>query len=185
MKKRAVAAMLLLSGVAFSSNAAWIYGKARVAQMLLELSWRGLIRKPWPWADTRAIARLRLDRDGSEIIVLSGASGRNMAFGPAHLDGTAMPGETGNCVITAHRDTHFAPLRYLLPGDTVTIERPDGAQVQYEVKAARIVDKTNTEVLRQDGRTRLTLVTCHPFDAVLPGGPLRFVVVAEPVGTSS
>jgi sortase A len=25
----------------------------------------------------------------------------------------------------------------------------------------------------------LTLVTCYPFDAVIPGGPLRFVVVAE------
>ncbi len=26
---------------------------------------------------------------------------------------------------------------------------------------------------------RLTLVTCYPFDAVLPGGPLRFLVFAE------
>jgi len=25
------------------------------------------------------------------------------------------------------------------------------------------------------------LVTCYPFDAVVPGGPLRFVVQAEPV----
>ena len=179
MKKRVAAAMLLLSGVALSSNGAWIYGKATLAQLLLELSWRGVIRKPWPWADTHAIARLRL-RDGSDIIVLSGASGRNMAFGPGHLDGSAMPGDPGNCVITAHRDTHFAPLRYLLPGDTFTIERPDGKHIQYEVKATRIVDKKNTEVLRQDGRTRITLVTCYPFDAVLPGGPLRFVVIAEP-----
>jgi sortase A len=25
----------------------------------------------------------------------------------------------------------------------------------------------------------LTLVTCYPFDAIDPGGPLRYVVVAE------
>ena len=25
----------------------------------------------------------------------------------------------------------------------------------------------------------LTLVTCFPFDAINPGGPLRYVVVAE------
>jgi sortase A len=25
----------------------------------------------------------------------------------------------------------------------------------------------------------LTLVTCYPFDALVPGGPQRFVVVAE------
>jgi sortase A len=181
MKRRVAATMLLLSGIAFSSQGAWIYGKARLAQLLLELSWRGVIRKPWPWADTQALARLRLDRDGSEIIVLSGASGRNMAFGPAHLDGTARPGQPGNCVITAHRDTHFAPLRYLLPGDTLTLQTSGGKILHYEVKAARIVDNKNTEVLRQDGRTRLTLVTCYPFDAVLPGGPLRFVLIAEPV----
>jgi sortase A len=181
MKRRVAATMILLSGIAFSSQGAWIYGKAKLAQLLLELSWRGVIRKPWPWADTRAIARLRLDRDGSDIIVLSGASGRNMAFGPGHLDGTAMPGRPGNCVITAHRDTHFAPLRYVLPGDTVTLETRNGIVQRYEVKAARVVDSKNTEVLRQDGRTRLTLVTCYPFEAVLPGGPLRFVLIAEPL----
>ena len=27
---------------------------------------------------------------------------------------------------------------------------------------------------------RLTLVTCYPFDAVVPGGPLRLVVTADP-----
>jgi sortase (surface protein transpeptidase) len=26
---------------------------------------------------------------------------------------------------------------------------------------------------------RLTLVTCYPFDAIEPGGPLRYVVTAE------
>ena len=31
------------------------------------------------------------------------------------------------------------------------------------------------------GDTRLTLVTCYPFDAIRPGGPLRYVVVAASV----
>jgi sortase A len=30
----------------------------------------------------------------------------------------------------------------------------------------------------------LTLVTCYPFDAVEPGGPLRYVVVATADGGS-
>jgi sortase A len=25
----------------------------------------------------------------------------------------------------------------------------------------------------------LTLVTCYPFDALVPGGPLRYIVTAE------
>jgi sortase A len=177
---------LLLAGITIGGEGMWIYAKAKLAQLLLEMSWRSALAgehvKPWPWADTQAIARLTLEHDGAAIIILSGASGRNMAFGPGHLDGTAMPGEAGNCVITAHRDTHFAPLRYIGPGDIVTLQRPDGRSIRYRVQATRVVRKSDTSVLRQDGRTRLTLITCYPFDAIRPGTPLRWVVVAEKVG---
>jgi len=176
---------VLLAGLAAGGEGLWIYAKARLAQILLEMSWRralaGEQMKPWPWADTRAIARLTIERDGAAIIVLAGASGRTMAFGPGHLDGTAMPGDAGNCVITAHRDTHFAPLRYVGPGDILAVQRPDGRSVRYRVQATRVVSKSDTSVLRQDARTRLTLITCYPFDAVRPGTPLRWVVVAQKV----
>jgi sortase A len=185
MKKiaRSVAASFLLAGLLVGGEGLWIYAKAKLAQMLLELSWRseqsGRRMRPWPWADTHPVAKLRIERDGSEIIVLAGASGRTMAFGPGHLDGTPGPGEPGNCVITAHRDTHFAALQYVQPGDRITVERRDGRSVRYLVKATRIVEKHDTSVLTQDGRTRLTLITCYPFDAVRPGTPLRYVVMAE------
>jgi sortase A len=177
---------LLLAGLAAGGEGLWIYAKARVAQVLLEISWRSALAgervKPWPWADTRAIARLTIERDGAGIIVLAGASGRTMAFGPGHLDGTALPGDAGNCVITAHRDTHFAALRSVGPGDILTLQRPDGRNIRYRVQATRVVNKSDTSVLRQDGRTRLTLITCYPFDAIRPGTPLRWVVVAQKVG---
>jgi sortase A len=183
---RTLLVCVLLAGMAVGGEGLWIYAKARLAQLLLEISWRSALAgeqlKPWPWADTHAIARLTIERDGAAVIVLAGASGRTMAFGPGHLDGTAMPGDIGNCVITAHRDTHFAPLRYLGPGDIVTLQRPDGRIVRYRVQATRIVRKNDTSVLRQDTRTRLTLITCYPFDAVRPGTPLRWVVIAQKVG---
>ncbi len=182
---RTLLVFVLLAGMAVGGEGLWIYAKARLAQLLLEISWRSALAgeqlKPWPWADTRAIARLTIERDGAAVIVLDGASGRTMAFGPGHLDGTAMPGDIGNCVITAHRDTHFAPLRYLGPGDIVTLQRPDGRIVRYRVQATRVVRKNDTSVLRQDARTRLTLITCYPFDAVKPGTPLRWVVIAQKV----
>jgi sortase A len=182
---RTLLVCLLLTGLAFGGEGLWIYAKAKLAQLLLEISWRSALAgeklKPWPWADTRAIARLTIERDGATIIVLAGASGRTMAFGPGHLDGTAMPGDAGNCVITAHRDTHFAPLRYVGPGDILTLQRPDGRSVRYRVQATRVVRKNDTSVLRQDARTRLTLITCYPFDAVRPGTPLRWVVIARKV----
>ena len=173
-------AIAFITGVALGSEGMWIYGKARLAQLLLQMSWRsalaGTPMKPWPWADTHAIARL--DIEGETVIVLSGVSGRTMACGPGHLDGSAMPGDPGNCVITAHRDTHFARLRYVMPGDTIRLQRASGELVEYEVTTARVVGKNDTSVMRQSSGTRLTLITCYPFDAVIPGGPLRYVIVA-------
>jgi sortase A len=182
---RTLLVALLLAGIATGGEGFWIFAKAKLAQLLLEISWRSALAgqrlKPWPWADTRAIARLTIERDGAAIIILAGASGRTMAFGPGHLDGTAMPGDAGNCVITAHRDTHFARLRYIEPGDIVTLQRPDGRNIRYRVQATRVVRQNDTSVLQQDARTRLTLITCYPFDAIRPGTPLRWVVIAQKV----
>ena len=183
---RAAITGLLLTGAALGAQGGWIYGKAKLAQLLLEMSWRSALAgrgeiKPWPWADTHPIARLQIEGDGGHIIVLAGASGRTMAFGPGHVDGSAMPGDRGNCVITAHRDTHFAPLRYVMPGDVLALQRVDGQTARYEVKGVRVVPKWDTSVMNQDERSRLTLITCYPFDAVMSGGPLRYVVMAEKV----
>ena len=172
--------VLVIAGVGAVANGAWIHAKATLAQVLLELSWR-TSSKPWPWADTRAVAKL--DVGGRSIIVLSGASGRTMAFGPGHLDGSAFPGQPGNCVITAHRDTHFAVLRNVVPGDPITLRTSDGQAATYEVRAAFVAGKNETWVLEDDGSSKLTLITCYPFDTVIPGGPLRYVVVAEPSPT--
>ncbi|CAG0984458.1 partial sortase A, partial [Rhodocyclaceae bacterium] len=47
---------------------------------------------------------------------------------------------------------------------------------------AEIVDKSETRVLAQPpGETRLTLITCYPFDALRAGGPLRYVVTAHAI----
>lgn len=176
--KRAIIAVTMLAGLAMAAEGAWIPAKAKLAQMLLGVSWQtGGAVKPWPWADTRALAKLTIDRDA--VIVLSGASGRTMAFGPGHLDGSAMPGAQGNCVITAHRDTHFAALRYVIPGDVLTLERPRGVVTRYEVMETAVVDKNDTTVLEPTGDERLTLITCYPFNTVIPGGPLRYVVIAN------
>jgi sortase (surface protein transpeptidase) len=46
------------------------------------------------------------------------------------------------------------------------------------VVAADVLDRRETWVAKQEGPTRLTLVTCYPFDAPGGDGPLRYVVVA-------
>jgi sortase A len=51
--------------------------------------------------------------------ILAGASGRNLAFGPAHMLQTASLGSPGNAAIAGHRDTHFAVLKNAKMGDLV------------------------------------------------------------------
>jgi sortase A len=182
----ALPACLLAAGLAFFGKGAWIYGKAALAQELLGRAWSRTVSgeshvKPWPWADTWPVARLEIPRASAAFIVLAGASGRTLAFGPGHLDGTAPPGTPGNCVLSGHRDTQFEALRGLVRGDAVVVETPDGKRHTYRVAELAVVDRCDTRLLEPTPGESLTLVTCYPFDAVVPGGPLRYVVRAVAV----
>ena len=184
------AQIILISSVAIFGfllfgEGGYIYAKAKLAQVLLDDAWSRTLHgeqhaKPWRWADTWPIAKIEFPRQHQTFIVLSGASGRTMAFGPGHIDGTAAPGEVGNCVISAHRDTQFAVLRDVAAGDPIVIQSRDGRTLRYRVRELRIVDYRDTSVLAPAAGQTLTLITCYPFDAVVPGGPLRYVVVAMP-----
>jgi sortase A len=184
-----IAAACLALGLALTGNALYIHAKALVAQVLLHRAWAstqttGVPAKPWPWADTATIARLIAPAQGADLLVLAGASGRTLAFGPGHHDGSALPGEAGNAVISAHRDTHFRFLRDVAVGDTLIVEGAAGKRFSYRVRAIDIADQRDLRLPRLPPEPTLTLVTCYPFDAVEPGGPLRYVVVATADGGS-
>jgi len=164
-------------------QAAWIEAKARLAQHLIGRAWEreragaGDV-SPWPWADTHPVARLVVPGHDIDLMILAGASGRTLAFGPGHMSGTPLPGEEGNAVVSGHRDTHFASLQRLRVGDPVLVHRRDGERRRYVVRRTFVVDHRETWVAEDADDTRLTLVTCFPFDAIRPGGPLRYVVSA-------
>jgi len=176
--------VLLAFAAWHGGRAAWIEAKAHLAQALIRRAWRQESagagdKRPWPWADTHPVARLIVPGRGVDTFVLAGASGRTLAFGPGHLEGTPLPGARGNAVISGHRDTHFAFLRRLERGDQVEVEGRDGRRHRFVVSSTRVVDRSDLRVVADAGDTRLTLVTCYPFDAIRPGGPLRYVVVAR------
>jgi sortase A len=176
--------ILLTAGIESFGHGVYIFAKAQLAQVLLHRAWdrqrdTGRAFKPWPWADTHPIARLIVPTRDADILVLAGASGRTLAFGPGHLDGSAQPGDQGNAVITAHRDTHFRFLKEIALGDELLVERSDGGTRHFRVRASFVADYRELRVPRDTAVPTLTLVTCYPFDALNPGGPLRYVVVAE------
>ncbi len=183
--KKIVFMTLPLCGLWLIGNSAYIHAKAVLAQHLLETAWSQTLNgqkevKPWPWADTWPVARLSVPHLGISRIVLAGASGASLAFGPGHFFNSALPGEDGNIIISAHRDTHFAFLQNLSAGDTLLLEAVNKEITVYKVKEFFVIDKTKTPFIPTDMSNRLMLITCYPFDAITAGGPLRYIVIAEP-----
>lgn len=183
-------------GIAFAvgtlciAEAGWIHAKALLAQILIESAWRreqaGAQRaRPWPWADTRPFARLTVGKSGNfhEVMVLEGSNGRNLAFGPTHEPASVSPGAIGNSVIEGHRDTHFAFLRSVALGEQLQTVLPDGHMHRFVVTDIRIVDSRRSRIALDADHARVTLVTCYPFDAVVPGGPFRYVITADAVNS--
>lgn len=112
-----------------------------------------------------------LGRDWSWVVV-EGVGDDDLARGPGHFPGTAMPGSIGNFAVAGHRATHgepFADLDRLATGDEVVVETVDG-WLTYEVTWVRILSPDATEVLEpvaghpgQKATERtLTLITCNP-----------------------
>lgn len=182
--RRALIFMLVLLGAALLAAGVWMPVKAELAQQLLNRAWsatkddRRNVR-PWPWADTWPVARLRLPNAAEPLTVLAGASGRNLAFAPALMDGSALPGTAGVSVIAGHRDTHFRALEKLSVGDQFEIELPDGATYHYDVEAVDVIDTDSARLRLDADESLVALVTCWPFDAVAPGGSLRYVVTGR------
>lgn len=177
-------ALVAAAGAFQFGQGLYIHAKAQLAQLLLERAWQRTLAgetavKPWPWADTWPVARVMAPAQHADLLVLAGANGRSIAFGPGHMDGTPLPGAAGNSVIGGHRDTHLAFLRHVKRGDRFSVERPDGTRTDYRVTELDVLDKSDTWVTRNEGQTRLTLITCWPFDALRAGGPQRYVVIAN------
>lgn len=176
--------VIIAGGWQFGSGS-YIYAKAQIAQLLLENAWSKTLQgerdvKPWKWADTYPIAKITFNNNQEDYIVLAGGTGRTMAFGPGHVTATPLPGNGGNSVIVGHRDTHFTVLKDLKFGDVIDVQTTN-QQIRYKVANVSIVDKSQSEVMYDFGSEQLTLITCYPFDAIQAGGPLRYVVQAEPI----
>ena len=179
-------ALLLAGGLCLAvagwqlAAAAAVPLKAQLAQVLLARAWAaaaaGGQARPWPWADTRPVARLSVSRLGVDQLVLSGAVGRTLAFGPAQL---AVDPGGGPIVLFGHRDTHFRFLESLRTGDEAILATPRGPVRRYAVVETRVLHKDAIAAPVGDRVPRLMLITCYPFDAVTPGGPLRYVVLLE------
>jgi len=126
------------------------------------------------------LGRLEIPRLHVSVIVREGAGPNTLAVAAGHIEGTALPGLSGNMGIAAHRDTFFAPLQEIRPNDLITVKTLSGIY-KYAVTSTEVVAPRNVDVLHETEDAELTLVTCYPFHHKGPS-PQRFIVHATRVG---
>lgn len=125
---------------------------------------------------------IRIPRLELSMPIYLGATYRHMADGAAHLSQTSLPigGENTNCVIAGHRGwrgaSYFRYITELEAGDEVIITNLWG-ELRYTVVDTRIIAPNDVkQILIQEDRELLTLLTCHPYAS---GGKYRYVVYCE------
>jgi sortase A len=123
------------------------------------------------------IGRIEIPRLHVSTIVFEGTGDKVLSIGVGHLSGTALPGEQGNVVLAAHRDTFFRSLRSVDKYDRIVVVTPAGTR-RYEVDSMAIVSPNYLEVLAPTPVATLTLVTCYPFEW-FGHAPKRFIVRAH------
>jgi len=123
------------------------------------------------------LIRVSIPKIDLDAIVVEGTSRKQLLVGPGRIPETALPGEPGNSVITAHRDTFFRHIYELNKGDEIVVRRA-GQVMRFEVTGKKIVDPSDVSVLRGNNEPRLTLITCYPTYYIGPA-PERLVVFSK------
>jgi sortase A len=123
------------------------------------------------------LAVLRIPTLGLDLVVFEGTASSTLKRGPGHLDGTPMPGQPGNSVLSGHRTTYGAPffaLDDLRAGDEIEVDTALGTH-RYAVRELVIVKPTDVWVAAHRDGAWLTLTTCNPVGSARE----RLVVMAE------
>jgi len=177
-----IVAISLALAVAQLGQGLYTKAKAMVAQLLLDRAWAETLEtnsttQPWPGLDTWPVARIEVPRLEQSAIALAGASGQALAFGPALLRQSALPGQRGTSVFAAHRDTIFTFMADLQKGDEIDITTASGDQFTYQINGFRVAPWNASGIDGDADGYQLALVTCWPLDATTPG-PLRYIAEA-------
>jgi sortase A len=78
---------------------------------------------------------------------------------------SALPGQNGNVILSAHNDVYgelFRNLDKLVPGDQIVVYTRQ-RQYVYVVDRTAIVEPTAVEVMASTGSPTVTLISCYPY----------------------
>jgi len=174
---KALPLVLTVAGVATTLVGGGLGMAAWFGQEEARTEWTAQLTDVGNAGGQQELTRLTFPAQGAEFIVWEGATKKNLLFGPARVDGSAIPGASGNCIIAAHRDTHFRMLRDVRKDDDILLAR-DGRVYRYRITGMHIVKAADTRYYGPSATPTLTLVTCYPF-SFLGHAPKRYIVQAQ------
>jgi sortase A len=182
LKRRAVSLALVVGGAVLLAYVGLEYWGMYRSQKDLESEWEhqaAVTSTPGQsqLSPEQMLTRILIPKIEMDAIVVEGASRKELSAGPGHMKQTAEPGETGNAVITAHRDTFFRHIYELTKGDQIQVRR-SGRTFTFEVTGKRIVVPEDISVIKPTTDPQLTLITCYPTYYIGPA-PKRLVVFSR------
>ncbi len=178
--------LLLIVGIALIVYVGIQYGSMYREQSRLAREWQAQqVRPPadHPGVPADTLTRLTIPKIDLDSVVVEGTTHHDLLLGPGHMENTAVPGESGNSVISAHRDTFFRHIYELNKGDSILVQR-GGTTYQYEVTGKKVIEPDDLSVIRPSQDTRLTLLTCYPIYYIGPA-PKRLAVFAKLVNRAA
>ena len=183
---RMLPALLTLAGIALllyvSAEYAWMFIEqqrfSRELQTQSTSAQGGGAQQPK--GSGGAFARLLIPKISLDAIVVEGTSRKALMVGPGHLTNTVAPGDAGNSVLAAHRDTFFRHIYELARGDEIQVRR-NGRTYTFQVTGKKIVQPDDVSILKNTPDARLTLITCYPTYYIGPA-PQRLIVFSKLVG---
>lgn len=112
------------------------------------------------------LGKIKISSADIDLLLVEGASSKDLNWGAGHMSSTPMPGEIGNTAIAAHRNytfgSYFSRLDEVTIGDTIVVEY-NGSNYIYEAYEILTVLPSDVSVLKQvKDSSLITLITCTP-----------------------
>ncbi len=176
---------LALSYVALTAFHAKLYQEAANTALVAQIQSEGQHNVGLPTASAKegdVLGRIEIPRLGMMVGIIEGTTSKTLELGVGHIEGTALPGESGNIGIAGHRDTFFRSLKDIRVRDQIQIRTATGLS-RYEVDWVQVVAPGDIGVLAPSAKSAITLVTCYPFHFI-GAAPKRFIVHAQSIEQS-
>src|SRR5579864_2016462 len=122
--RQRISLALMVIGVALLGYVGSEYWAMHREQQALHKQWEEQQNAPATTVASAAakddgLTRVVIPKINLDLIIEEGTNHKALRLGPGHLKNTPAPGEPGNSVISAHRDTFFRHIYELGKGDEI------------------------------------------------------------------